>query len=79
MGEDLTCPDGGGTFAFAIPRGQASFTESEVVLLDKLVRGVLHGRELDAALAQDAFPSLRAKVNGLSAQVARRKAERGDS
>ena len=78
-GPDLDCPgDSGRVFQSATPRGTASFSEGEVELLDKLVRGALHGRSMEAAARHPEMPGLRAKVNGLSAQVARRHAERGD-
>lgn len=80
IGDDLNCPgDPRRTFQYATPRGMVSFSEGEVDLLDKLVRGALHGRSMDAAARHPEMHGLRAKVNGLSAQVARRHAERGDT
>ena len=79
-GPDRKCPNGSGrSYLAATPRGTTSFTEVEVDLLDKIVRGALHGRSMEAAAGHDSMHSLRGKVNGLKAQVARRRAERGDS
>lgn len=78
-GAELKCPRGDGTFIHSPIRGGTSFTEEQILLLDAIVLGALHGRSLDAAPSQPAWHGLRAKVNGLKAQVARRRAERGDS
>lgn len=78
-GVDLNCPgDPRRVFKYEVPRGQVSLSAGEVDLLDKLVRGTLHGRSMERALTHPDMHGLRAKVNGLSAQVARRHAERGD-
>ena len=83
IGDDLECPNGSGaTFlrydeAVRTVRGQNSFLYDEVELLEKIVIGTLHRRSLDAARSHPAFDRLVGRVDTLSAQVKKRRAELG--